>query len=110
LSNIRFACAAFSDLSLKDEELDWLKKACPYFTTKYLDYLAAYRFKPEQVQIKFNPVTANGTYGNIEIEATGLWVETIFWEVPLMACLSEIYFRTVMTDWCYEGQTGKPIH
>ena len=36
----------------------------------------------------------------------GLWVETILWEVPLMACLSELYFAVVNTDWDYEGQPG----
>ena len=37
----------------------------------------------------------------------GLWVETIMWEVPLMACLSELYFSVVNTDWDYAGQPGK---
>jgi hypothetical protein len=27
--------------------------------------------------------------------------------VQLMACLSEIYFRVVKTDWSYVGQSGK---
>ena len=29
------------------------------------------------------------------------------WEVPLMACLSELYFTVVNTDWDYAGQPGK---
>lgn len=44
--------------------------------------------------------------GQIEIEASGPWVETILWEVPLMATLSETYFQTDDTDWNYEGQEG----
>jgi nicotinate phosphoribosyltransferase len=99
--------AEFSKLSLTHDELLWLRQTCPYLTAGYLDYLAGYRYKPEQVRIVFHPVTMDGGYGNLEIEATGPWVETIFWEVPLMACLSEIYFRTTSTDWSYEGQAGR---
>ena len=40
------------------------------------------------------------------MSATGPWVETILWEVPLMACLSEMYFLTTDTDWNYDGQEG----
>jgi len=29
------------------------------------------------------------------------------WEVPLMACLSELYFTVVNTDWDYAGQPGE---
>jgi nicotinate phosphoribosyltransferase len=86
-----------------------LKRECPYFTPSYLVYLSKYRFKPEQVQIKFNPTSADGKLGNVEIEVSGLWLETILWEVPLMACLSETYFQSVVTDWNYDKQDGKSL-
>ena len=44
--------------------------------------------------------------GRIEIEMSGPWAEAIFWEVPLLATLSEIYLTTVDKDWDYEGQAG----
>jgi nicotinate phosphoribosyltransferase len=67
-----------------------------------------YRYKPEQVTTTFTPVSQDGNKGRIEIQAAGLWSETIFWEVPLMACLSETFFKTVDTDWNMEGQEGTP--
>ncbi|KAH9942787.1 nicotinate phosphoribosyltransferase [Amylocystis lapponica] len=73
--------------ALTSVERDFLKEACPYFTSEYLDYLSAYQFNVNQ----------DGLHGNVDIEAVGLWAETILWEVPLMACLSEIYFA-------YDGQ------
>ncbi|KAJ6607349.1 nicotinate phosphoribosyltransferase [Mycena sp. CBHHK59/15] len=95
----------FEDLKLTQAEHDWLKKTCPYFTAEYLSYLLEYRFKPqEQVNIKFIPNFPDGATGLVEIETSGLWVDTIFWEVPLMACLSETYFQFVMTEWNYDGQ------
>lgn len=66
------------------------------------------RFKPEQVKVTFLPNPEDPTLGRIGIEATGPWLETILWEVPLMACLSELFFTTVDTDWSYDGQEGSP--
>lgn len=53
------------------------------------------------------PVSDDGEQGRVEIEASGLWRESILWEVPIMACLSELYFRVGATDWSYEGQKGE---
>lgn len=91
---------------MTNSEHEWLHKACPYFTQDYLDYLAQYRFKPEQVKAVFHAKPEDAELGRLEITATGPWIETILWEVPLMACLSEIYFTTVDTDWSYDGQEG----
>lgn len=91
--------------------MEWLRSTCPYFTPHYLEYLSKYRFKPEQVTITFVAVTKDGEQGHIEIEAHGLWCETILWEVPLMACLSEVYFQEVSLDWDHseEKLTGNKL-
>ncbi|TFY81472.1 hypothetical protein EWM64_g2536 [Hericium alpestre] len=124
INQFRDAVSRFSEITLTDEELTWLPRACPYFKPAYLSYLRAYRFKPSQVHIRFvprwqyesdsaslppspMPEEPNGDpneQGRVEIEAVGPWVEAILWEVPLMATLSEIYFRTVDTDWTHDGQ------
>lgn len=105
----------FGKIALSTEERVWLVKACPYFKPSYLDYLEAYRFNPEQLDLRFEPIPEDvekdkecdpSARGLITIHATGPWQETILWEVPLMACLSEIYFTTVDTDWDYQGQKG----
>lgn len=98
----------FGELQVTEEELQWLRQTCPYFAQDYLDYLRDLRYKPEQVKVTFNPQPENLDYGRLEIEATGLWIETILWEVPLMAVLSELHFTTADTDWNYDGQEGKP--
>jgi len=96
----------FASLSLTESELQWLKRTCPYLTPTYLAYLSSYRYKPEQAKIKYIPVTNDNLRGHVEIEIFGPWVETILWEVPLMACLSETYFQVVVADWSYDGQDG----
>jgi len=105
------ALTHFDELALTQEEREWLSKACPYFTASYLNYLQSYRFKPSQVKVTFHPKspeigdpTGRDELGKLEIEAMGPWVETILWEVPVMATLSEIYFTTADKDWSYDGQ------
>lgn len=96
----------FTTVSLTDLETQWLRNTCPYLTPEYLSYLASYRYKPEQVKIRYVPVTSDNLKGNVEIDIAGPWVETILWEVPLMACLSESYFQVVDVDWNYDHQFG----
>ncbi|CCM04706.1 uncharacterized protein FIBRA_06892 [Fibroporia radiculosa] len=94
----------FSELSLTESEREWMEKNCPYFKSDYLQYLSTYRFKPDQVRVRFLPVSQDGNWGHVEVEIAGPWIEAILWEVPLMACLSELYFQLVDTDWSYDGQ------
>ncbi|THV02788.1 nicotinate phosphoribosyltransferase [Dendrothele bispora CBS 962.96] len=101
----------FPRVYLTPDERVWLSQTCPYFNQEYLDYLESYRFNPDQVHVTFIPFNT-GDYeptaqGDIEITARGPWKETILWEVPLMACLSEAYFSTVDVDWTYDGQAEK---
>ncbi|KAH8994801.1 nicotinate phosphoribosyltransferase [Lactarius akahatsu] len=98
------AISQFTALSLTSDERVWLQNTCPYFKPAYIDYLSSYRFQPSQVQVAFVPREPDSDEGRIEIEASGLWAETIFWEVPLMATLSEIYFMTADKDWTNDGQ------
>ena len=99
----------FSTISLTEAEGDWLRGNCPYLTEEYISYLSSYRFKPEQVKVKYIPVTSDNLHGKVEIDVIGPWVETILWEVPLMAALSESYFQTVTTDWNYDKQDGNNL-
>lgn len=104
IERFRTAVSQFTDLSLTTQENQWLQETCPYLKPNYLSYLSEYRFKPEQVRVTYVSITEDDMFGNVEIVASGPWVETIMWEVPLMACLSESYFQSVITDWSYDGQ------
>ncbi|KAF8339683.1 Quinolinate phosphoribosyl transferase [Cantharellus anzutake] len=94
-----------SDLKLTANERDWLKQKCPYLKEEYLDFLSSLQLNPsEQVSTKFIPSELDDNIGQIEISVQGRWSETILYEVPLMAALSDAYFRTMDTDWEYDGQ------
>ncbi|KAK5634817.1 hypothetical protein RRF57_010530 [Xylaria bambusicola] len=99
-------------ISLKDEELRFLKSHCTYLTEAYLGFLSEFRLSPrEQLKPIFNPIGedtgADDVIGDIHIEISGKWVDTILYEIPLLALTSEAYFKFMDTDWTYDGQEEK---
>ena len=93
LKALRTEIDAMATLKLTNEEYVWFKKTCPYIKNSYFDYLKNYRFNPNQVKIGLTEDN------NLWLEIEGLWCETILWEVPLMAMISELYFKIVETKW-----------
>lgn len=79
-------------------EIDWFKKTCPYLKPWYFEYLRNYRYNPNQVKAT---LTADN---NLDLEIVGSWGETVLWEVPLMAIISELYFQICDKNWSMEGQ------
>lgn len=76
-----------SKLALTREEKAFLEKRCGhYLKPTFLDWLAGYRFDPDEVSI-----TQEG--GDLRVVISGSWYRTIYWEVPLMALISELYFK-----------------
>ncbi|KAI2626378.1 nicotinate phosphoribosyltransferase [Xylaria nigripes] len=111
----KWLCEQISKLghiSLKDEELQFLKSHCKYLTPSYLKFLSEFRLSPrDQLKPIFDPIEEDtGTddvIGDIHIEISGKWVDTILYEIPLLALTSEAYFKFMDTDWNYEGQEEK---
>ena len=67
-------------------ELAYLAEACPFLTPVYLDFLKSYRFNPLECYITQQD-------GDLSVFIHGPWYRTILWEVPLMAMISELYFK-----------------
>lgn len=76
----------------------------------FLQYLTGFRLNPSaQVKCTFNLIKDTGSdldEGDLDLHTEGLWVETILYEVPLLALVSEAYFRFCDRDWNYDGQAG----
>lgn len=66
------------------EELDFLKSKCYYFKEWFFEFLSAYRFNPEEVKCW------QDEENKLHVKISGLWYRTIFWEVPLLATISEM--------------------
>ncbi|WP_341656129.1 nicotinate phosphoribosyltransferase [Blattabacterium cuenoti] len=73
-------------LKLSNEERVYLEKYCPYLDSSYLDFLNKYQYNPKEVNI-----FQKGE--NIKMHIKGLWSRTILWEVPIMAIISELYYK-----------------
>jgi len=73
-------------LALTYEEAEFLHENCPYLGRAYIDFLKGYRFDSSEV-------TVAQVGSNLSVTISGPWYRTILWEVPLMAVISELYFR-----------------
>lgn len=82
---LRLQIKAMADLKLTTSEAEWLK-TISYIRPTYIEWLAGYKMDPSEVT-----VIQEG--GNLRIRIHGYWYRTIFWEVKLMAVISELYFR-----------------
>ena len=83
-------------LVMSKDERKWLESKCYFLEPTYLDFLMGYRYDSSEVGI-----IQKG--GDLEILIEGYWYRTILWEVPLMALISELYFK--MTNQQRYGQT-----
>ncbi|WP_455628195.1 nicotinate phosphoribosyltransferase [Parabacteroides chinchillae] len=77
---------AMQNLFLTPESEKFMRDKCYYFDSVFFDLLKGFRFNPAEVS-----VIQEG--GKLDVEIRGLWYRTVLWEVPLMAIISELYFR-----------------
>jgi len=75
-----------SDLRLTLEEKKFFAEKCQYIDPTYFDFLMGYRYDPSEVGI-----IQNG--GELQLNIEGYWFRTVLWEVPLLALISELYFK-----------------
>jgi nicotinate phosphoribosyltransferase len=98
------------NISLSNEEYRFLQTHCDYLTPDYLEFLREFRLRPrEQVSAVFTPdedaaAADDNALGRVDIDLRGAWVDTILYEIPLLALISEAYFLFMDTDWNYDGQ------
>jgi nicotinate phosphoribosyltransferase len=77
-------------LGLTRKEEAWLK-TIPYMRPTYAEWLMGFRMNPGEVQF-----TQVGT--DLRLSIRGPWYKAIYWEVKLMAIISELYFRLTNQD------------
>ncbi|MGD2072885.1 MAG: nicotinate phosphoribosyltransferase [Candidatus Thorarchaeota archaeon] len=72
------------NLTFKKDELDYLR-SLRYFSSEYVDFLKNFKFDLEHV---FLDMKQNG---DLDIRIRGPWFQTILFEVPILATISEVY-------------------
>lgn len=73
-------------LRLSAEEESFLRAKCYYFDPVFIDFLKGYVYNPDEVNIQQSG-------GKLELSIEGYWYRTVLWEVPLMALISELFFK-----------------
>ena len=74
-------------LRFSDAELDYLR-AMRFMKSDFVDFLALFQFNQ-----KYIGITPDATSGEIDITIRGPWLHTILYEIPVLAIVSEVYFR-----------------
>lgn len=90
-------CSHLQKLRFKVGELGYMK-SLGLFSRGHLEYLKNFRFNND-VSI------GKGDNGEVEIEIYGTWLNTILWEVPLLAIISELHSKEVNPT-CSKWQEG----
>lgn len=85
---LREEVEAMSTLKMTKTEKRYIQKRCYFFDPAFIDFLEGYQYNPEEVLI-----TQNG--GDLKVTIEGHWYRTVLWEVPLMAIMSELYFKMI---------------
>jgi nicotinate phosphoribosyltransferase len=90
-----------SAMALTPEERTYCETTLPWINRGFWDFLANYRYNPSEVRVWLD------SKNNLQVEIKGLWCRTIFWEVPLLALISEVYYEEIDTNWNEDGQDEK---
>ena len=83
---VRQELEKMSELSLTKGEEEFVRKKMPYLPPTYIDFLKGFRFDPSEVEVSLEN-------NKLKIHATGLLYRVTLWETPILATVSELYFR-----------------
>jgi nicotinate phosphoribosyltransferase len=87
LDEITREIEALGELRFGDEELAYLR-SLRFMKSDFVDFLALFHFNRKYIRIAAGPAD-----GEIEITIRGPWLHTILFEIPVLAIVSEVYFR-----------------
>ena len=76
-----------SKLSLTKDEASFLYRELPYLPPTYIDFVRGFRFDPEEVKVE------QDAEGHLSIIAEGLLYRVTLWETPILALVSELYYK-----------------
>lgn len=92
---------------ITEEEVEFMKRRCPYIPLWFYNYLRGFRYKREWVK------TYQDDKGHLYVDIEGNWSETILLEVKLLAIISELHsemtgnLKKINLDECYVGAIEK---
>lgn len=88
--------AMLENLVITDEEIDFMKRRCPYIPHWFYNYLRGYRFNHEWVAAR------QDEEGHLHVDIEGSWADTILLEVKVLAIISELYYCMTGQAECFD--------
>jgi len=88
LDEIRAEVAHLCTLRFLDHELSYLR-SLRFMKSDFVDFLGLFQFNDKYIDLRPNPAVE----GRIDITIRGPWLHTILYEIPVLAIVSEVYFR-----------------
>lgn len=79
---------AMAHLALSKDEANFLAHELPYLPPTYIDFVRGYRFDPDEIQVSLSEE------GHLSIWAEGLLYRITLWETPILALVSELYYKS----------------
>lgn len=83
---LRQAIEMMRDIKLTNAEAEYFRKI-DFLPPSYVDFLRGFRFNPDEISIRQN------SFGHLSVKAAGYWYRTILWEVPILAIISELFYK-----------------
>jgi nicotinate phosphoribosyltransferase len=74
-------------LRFRDEELAYLR-SLRFLKSDFVDFLALFQFNEKYIRVAHGAAP-----GELEVTIHGPWLHTILYEIPVLAIVSEVYFR-----------------
>lgn len=75
---------AMESIVISDEEIEHMRRKCYYLPVWFYTFLKGYRFNADEVSV------TQDSAGHLLISVEGLLWKTIFWEIPILAIVSEL--------------------
>lgn len=88
---------AYCNLSFKESELQWMKENIKWLDKSYIDFLRLWHPRREEIDIR-----ASMDSCGMSITATGSWLNTSMYEVPILAIVSEVYYAMEYGEGAYD--------
>src|SRR5205085_3059684 len=87
LDEIQKELANLCDLRFREDELAYLR-GLRFMKSDFVDFLGLFQFNGKYLRAGYGEAP-----GEIDITIRGPWLHTILYEIPVLAVISEVYFR-----------------
>ncbi|HEY5635468.1 MAG TPA: nicotinate phosphoribosyltransferase [Burkholderiales bacterium] len=87
LDEIRDEVGQLCALRFSEPELEYLRRL-RFMKSDFVDFLGLFHFNEKYIRVERGQAP-----GEIEIPISGPWLHTILYEIPVLAIVSEVYFR-----------------